>query len=88
MGDREGDILECIVEGVQDELKVRTGEKAKCAYIILRINHDRELMPENGIEKKQRGRKAKNLVVVVADSVESEELKIKKSCCNLQCLAK
>lgn len=78
IGDRESDILECIVEGVQDEIKVRTGEKTNCAYMILRINHDRKLMPENDLEKKQAGKKVKNLVVTESESVESETFTLKK----------
>lgn len=72
IGDRESDILECIVESVEDEAKVRAGEKANSAYIILRINHDRKLIPEN-FSKKQNDRKAKS-----GEVIETEELKLKK----------
>lgn len=77
MGDRESDILECIIEGVQDANKLKTGEKTNCAYIILRINHDRELMPEKDPIKKKRGKNPKNAVEngVETEQIDSQEVK-------------
>lgn len=77
MGDRESDILESIVEAVQDENKFKMGEKSTCAYVILRINHDRELMSEKKSEKNQKSRKLINSEVIQPE-VESEEVKEEK----------
>jgi hypothetical protein len=73
MGDRENDILECIVEAVEEDSKVKAGKQDNCAYIILRINHDRMLMPEKNVKKR-----SKNAQVIETEEELEEELKLKK----------
>ncbi len=74
IGDRESDILEYMVEAVQAR------ENQHGAYAIVRVNHDRRLMPEQAVKPIAKERKSKKEVFdEITTELEPEEaLNLKK----------